>query len=105
MWRNKDLDDLAKKADNGLHGLGRIVEAIGIIDEKGSRQHRTVIILTLIILLFTALSLAFTALAFFGFSQNKDPKTHRTDPKGHTANIENPKISNNEIIKTKSKSN
>ncbi len=68
MVTNKKFDDLAKTAENGLHGLGQIVEAIEILDNKSTKQQRKMFWLTIGSIALTIIILTFTILSFFNIS-------------------------------------
>ena len=110
MLNNKDYDKLAKEADSGFNGLGKIVKAIAILDQKSTQQQEKmvkltwrVIIMTAIILVLTILISVFTVMQFYKSPVSNDtlinvtPKTYSPDPKSHTYNIEKSVITTNEV--------
>ncbi|MBO1224837.1 MAG: hypothetical protein JYX80_10460 [Candidatus Scalindua sediminis] len=109
MWRNKDLNDLAKKADNGLHGLGGIIRAIATLDKKSAQQQKLIIIMTAVILVLTLLTSVIIVLQFYKLPINKNtinnnkPKTYSTTPESHTENTKNSTVINKEISQGKTK--
>lgn len=116
MLSNKDYDKLAKEADSGFNGLGKIVKAIAILDQKNTKQQEKmvkltwpVIIMTAIILALTILISAFTIMQFYKSPVSRDtlfnikPKTYSPGPSSHTDNIEKSVITTNEINQNKTK--
>jgi hypothetical protein len=60
MLNNKDYDELAKEADHGFNGLGKIVKAIAILDKKTTQQQGKVIKLTWPTIIMTGIILIMT---------------------------------------------